>query len=104
MQIAKSVNEFTASQVANLREHHGEQSVTRDVERHAEKKVGAPLVKLTTERAFLFAAGRIRGGGNVELKKRVTGRQGHRFDLGGVPGSNDESSTIGVGFDLFDDA
>ena len=63
MQIAKSVDEFTGLQAADLRYHHGEERVTRDVERHAQKKIGATLVKLTTERAVL----------DMKLKKRVTG-------------------------------
>ncbi len=93
MQIAKSVNEFTARQAADLRHHHGEERIARDVEGHAEKKIGAALVKLATERAVL----------DVKLKKRVAGRQRHRLDFGRIPGGDDEAATVGVLFDLFDD-
>jgi len=41
VQIAKGMNEFAGTQIADLRDHHREQRVRRDVERYAEKQIGA---------------------------------------------------------------
>ena len=47
VQIAEGVNEFAGAQIADLRDHHREQGVGSDVERHAEEQIGAPLIELT---------------------------------------------------------
>lgn len=53
--VAAGPDEVADVEVALLRHHVGQQGITRDVERHAEKNVGAALVELATE--FAFAAG-----------------------------------------------
>jgi hypothetical protein len=46
MQIAKGMNEIAGRKIDNLRDHHRKERVGSDVERHAEKKIAAALVKL----------------------------------------------------------
>jgi hypothetical protein len=72
VEIAEGVDEFAGLEVADLRDHAGEQRVGGDVERDAEEEVGAALVKLATE----FAVE------DEELEERVAGRQRHGFDFG----------------------
>lgn len=47
--IAACPDEFADIQFALLRDHVGEQGIGRNIERHAEKAVGAALIKLTRE-------------------------------------------------------
>ena len=44
VQIAKGVDELAQLQVADLRNHHCQERIGCDVERHAQKSVGAALV------------------------------------------------------------
>ena len=44
MKIAKGVNEFHGLQTANLRDHHRQKGIGRDIERDAEKQVSAALI------------------------------------------------------------
>ena len=60
--------------------------VARDVERHAEEKIGAALVKLATQLAVL----------DVELEERVAGRQRHASNSRRVPRADDEPAAVGV--------
>src|SRR3546814_1799796 len=46
VRIAQGVHEVARREIADLRHHHGQQSVGSDVEGHAEKDVGAALVEL----------------------------------------------------------
>ena len=46
MHVAKRVNEFARLQAGDLRHHHGQQSVTCDVEGDSEKEVGTSLIQL----------------------------------------------------------
>src|SRR5438034_6934247 len=72
MQITERMNEIAWRKIDDLRHHHREQRVRRDVERHAEKQIGATLIQLATQFASLFATGRIRLGGHVKLEEHVT--------------------------------
>jgi hypothetical protein len=51
-------------------DHHGEQRVAGDVERHAEEQIRAALVELAAQFAAI----------DEELKQAVAGRQGHLVD------------------------
>src|SRR3954454_1395214 len=92
MQVAKRVNEFARPKIANLRDHHGEQGVGGDVEGHAEKQIGAPLIKLAAELA----------GGDVELEEHMAGRQRHLLQLADVPGAHDQAPALRVPFNVGD--
>src|SRR3546814_3846942 len=52
VRIAQGVHEVARREIADLRHHHGQQSVGSDVEGHAEKDVGAALVELAGEPAL----------------------------------------------------
>ena len=85
-------DELADLQIALLCDHVDEQRVAGDVEGHAQEHVTASLVQLAGQLAV----------GHVELEERVTGRQQHLVDLGGVPGRDDEASRVRVRLDLLD--
>lgn len=41
VRVSERVHEFTGLEAADVRDHHGQQTVTRDVERHAQAKVAS---------------------------------------------------------------
>ena len=85
MQITERMNEIARYKIDDLRHHHREQRIGRDVEWHAEKQIGAALIQLATQFASLFATGRIRRGGHVELEEHVTWWECHVLDFSRVP-------------------
>jgi len=94
VKVAEGVNKCAGLESTDLRDHEREERVGSDIEGHAEEEVCAALVELATEFAIL----------NIELKQRMTWREGHEVELGGVPCRNDEATAIGIFFDVFDDA
>ncbi len=82
------MNEVAGLQIGHLRHHHRQQRVTCDVERHAKKDIRRALVKLAGELAL----------GDVELKQAVARRQRHVGDVRRVPGRNDDTAAVGIGF------
>ena len=48
MKIAEGVNEIARHEIDGLRDHHCEQRVRRNVERHTQEKIAAALVQLAT--------------------------------------------------------
>src|SRR5262249_40034940 len=65
-----------------------------DVEWYAEEDVGGPLIELAGEPPL----------GDVELEQAVARGQRHPFDVGRVPGGDDEAARIRIAPDRFDDA
>src|SRR5215831_14683202 len=61
--VAPGPYELARLEIALLREQVGEERIARDVERHAEKEVGAALVELAGEPSA----------GDIELEERVAG-------------------------------
>src|SRR6266478_6089043 len=61
MGVAKGVNEGSGGETGDVRHHHGQQRVGRDVERYAKKYVGGALIELAREPAVR----------HVELKQAV---------------------------------
>lgn len=94
VQIAEGVDEIAGREVADLGDHHGEECVAGDIERHAEEQVSAALVKLAAQAAIE----------DEELEKRVTGRERHLRDFTGIPRGHDVAPRVGVCLDLRDDA
>ena len=86
VQIAEGVDEFAGLQTRDLRDHHCEQGVGGDIERHAEKQVGAALVELAAQLAILGA----------ELKEHVARRQRHLPDLGRIPCAHDQPPALRI--------
>ena len=48
MEIAERVNEIARRKIDDLRHHHREERVRRNVERHTQEKIAAALVQLAT--------------------------------------------------------
>ena len=48
MEIAKGVNEIARREIDDLRHHHREERVRRNVERHTQEKIAAALLQLAT--------------------------------------------------------
>src|SRR5215468_9652419 len=71
MKIAESMNKIARRKANNLRDHHGKQRVRGDIERNAEKKICASLIKLATELAVL----------DIKLKEQMTRRQRHLINF-----------------------
>ena len=92
MAVAAGPDEVADAEVALLRQHVGEQGVARDVERHAEEDVAAALVELAAELAV----------DDVELEQRVAGHQRHLRQLADVPGTDHQTTRIGIAADLVD--
>src|ERR1041384_823902 len=98
MHIAERVDKFTRLQPANLGDHHSEQGIGSNIERHAEKHIRAALVELAGE----FRPGFTRRGSYIELKQRMTGTEGHLRQVRHIPGTYYEPPAVGVLFDLGD--
>jgi len=91
-------------EAGDLGEHHGEQGVACDIERHAEEDVSRALVKLTAKPATWIGRGFFGGrGGDIELEEAVAGGEGHVVDVCGVPGADDEAAGIGIDLDGVDE-
>src|SRR5215467_1465994 len=67
MSVAKCVNKVARLKTTNLRNHHREQRVRSDVERHPQKYVRRSLIELARQLSV----------GNIELKQQMAGRKGH---------------------------
>src|ERR1700734_1186589 len=85
-------DELAGLEVALLGKHMGEQGVTRDVERHTEKDVGAALIELTGQPAV----------GDVELKERMAWHEAHLLELAHVPRAHDDAAGIRIATELFE--
>lgn len=86
------MHELAGPQAGRLRDHHRQQRIRSDIERHAEKNVRAALVKLTGEFAVR----------HVELEQRMARRQRHPIDLGHVPRADDQPARVRIAADLVD--
>ena len=93
MAIAAGPYEVSDTEIGLLRDQVRQQSVRRNVERDAQKDIGAALVELTGELTL----------GHIELEKRVAWRQLHAGDLADVPRRDDQAPRIRVLDDLRDD-
>src|SRR6185503_9784598 len=83
-------NEFARPQTADLRDHHGEEGIGCDVERHTEKQIGAALVKLAAQLAIV----------NVKLEKNVARGQRHLLQFRDVPSAHDQAPALRVPLDF----
>ena len=93
MGIAGGVDEFAWLEAADLRNHHCQQRIGGNVERHAEEGVRAALVELTGKLAV----------GHVELEQAVTWRKGHLVHLAGIPGGDEHPAGVRIVPYLVDD-
>jgi hypothetical protein len=89
VQVSKGVNEVTGLESANLRHHQREQRITAMLN-------GTP-------RKYPRCAGKADNSVRLhsrKLKHRVTGRQRHAVDVSHIPGTDDQPTAVGIGFDL----
>src|ERR1019366_6568599 len=63
VQVSEGVDEYARLQLADLRNHHRQQGIGGDIERHAEEQVRAALIELAVQLAVL----------HEELKQRMAG-------------------------------
>ena len=90
VQIAESVDKLAQLQMADLCNHHCQKRIGCDVERHAQKCVGAALVELTREAAVT----------HIELEQRMARRQSHVVDVGHVPSAHNQAARVWIGLDV----
>ena len=74
VRVACGMDEVAWLQSRNLRHHHQQQGIRRDVERYAEKRIGTALVKLQAQAAV----------GHVKLEQAVARRQMQPLYVGHV--------------------
>ena len=92
------MDKFTRLVVAYLREHKRQERVRRDIEGHAEERIGTALVKLATE----FALAGLAYPAHVELKQAMARRQGHLVDFGHIPCTHQVAARIGIVLEAVD--
>ena len=93
MGVAERMDEVAGAEVRHLGDHHGQQRVARDVERHAKEGVGRPLIELAGQAAV----------GDVELEQAVARGERHLRNVSRVPCRHDQSPAVRVAADLGDD-
>src|SRR6266478_5184517 len=86
------MNEVAGLKIGNLRHHQRQQRIRRDVERHAEKQIGAALIQLTTELSTAY----------IKLKQHMTWRQCHAVDVCNIPSADNQPAAIRICFDFAD--
>ena len=91
--VAARPDEVARFEPGLLGDHHRQQRVAGDVERHSEEHVRGALVQLARQLAV----------DDVELEQRVAGSQSHLGQVRRVPGRNHHPARIRVALDLFDD-
>ena len=94
VRVSQGEHELAGLEPRHLRDHHREQGVRCDVERHPEEDVRAALVELAGEPSFR----------HVELEQEMAWRQGHAVYLADVPGRNDVAPGVRVAADAVHDA
>jgi len=77
--VAECVNKVPSFETADLCDHHGQQSIGRDIERNTEEEIGGSLVELTAQPTV----------SDPELEERVARRERHVLDIRDVPGADD---------------
>src|SRR5688500_11220408 len=90
MCITACPDKITGHQITLLRKDVSEQRIGGNVELNAQEIIGTALVEL----AGKFAVS------HIKLKQRVTGRQSHLINLGGIPGRNNVSPGVRLLLDL----
>src|SRR3954468_19775303 len=87
------MDELAGLEPRDLRDHHGQQRIRRDVEWDAEEHVPAALVELAAEAPVR----------DVELEEAMARRQCHFVDLGRVPRTHNMAPGVRPRLDALDD-
>src|SRR5437879_9497081 len=93
MGVTKRMNKDAWLQRALLRDHHEQQRIASDVKWHPECQVCRTLVNLQVKTIV----------DHVELHQEMTGRQGHLVKISDVPGTDNETTRMGIVLDGLDD-
>mmetsp|Transcript_1744 Transcript_1744/g.4928 ORF Transcript_1744/g.4928 Transcript_1744/m.4928 type:complete len:430 (+) Transcript_1744:290-1579(+) len=93
VRIADRVHKAAALEPREVGEDAREQSVRRDVERHAQPEVGRALIHLAGERTVC----------DIKLGKHMAGRQGHLLQVGRVPSGHDDAPIVRLVLNLVED-
>ena len=80
------MHKLTGFKIADLRQHHGQQRIGGNIERHAQKHVAAALI----QHAGKFAVR------HIKLKHHMTRRQAHFGNFAHIPGRNNHSAVVGI--------
>ena len=83
VRIPKAMDEVTCLVTENLRNHHREERLARNIEGNTQKEVGASLIELAGEPGASPVCLV-----NIELKEKVAGRKGHLINLSHIPRGN----------------
>src|ERR1700722_2782606 len=78
-------------QMAFLRKHRHQESITGNIEGNAQGQIGRSLVEMEIQPAI----------NNIELKKRMTKRRRHLdfLEIRNIPGADHNPSRVGIGLD-----
>ena len=90
VRVARCMDKVARLQPTHLSHHHTEQRIRRYVERHAQERIGRPLIQLQRQAAF----------SHIELEYGVTRWQRHPVHLGHVPCRHNHTSGVRVMLDL----
>ena len=93
MGVAEGMDKLSWLQSSHMGDHHEQQGIGRDVERHAQEQVGTALIQLQTQ--FTLS--------HIELEQRVARRQFHRGHLSDIPRADHDAAAVGRAFYLVDD-
>ncbi len=82
MGIPQNMDKLPRLEAGHMGYHVGQQRIRGDIERHAQKNIGAALIELAGELAI----------SDKKLKQAMAGRQGHIRHIRRIPGRNNEAA------------
>ena len=86
------MNELARLQTRHLRDHHRQEGVRGNIERHPEKEVGRALVELAGEASLC----------DIELEEGVARCERHPVEFANVPGTDEQPAGVWLGADRGD--
>ena len=89
---AEGDDQLSGFQIRDLRDHHREKRVGRDIEGQSEKDIAAAHRHRTIQTTRR----------HVELKEQVAGRELHRVEFADVPGAEHQPTRLRVGANFLD--
>src|SRR6516162_9947371 len=92
MHIPEGMDKFSRNELANLGDHHGQQGIGSNIERHSQEYVCTPLVELATQFSL----------GYIKLEHRMTRHECHFWKIGYIPGTDNQSPAVRRRSDLSD--
>src|ERR1043165_1695271 len=94
--ITKRVNEISDLEITHMRHQVRQQCIRTDVERHAQKRIGRPLIKLAVKNRTCVRSPTVRDAVpwllNLELKQRMARRQVDVIAFARIPATDNQST------------